>query len=149
MFLHHWRADDVATYSGRFESKPDDIYPAAYMPVQILWRGQFSNVGGLVDTGATQTLLPRLRVTALGITPVSDVDLVGIDNVARKEDTYIVDLDVGPYRIRNIEVSVTDWEFALIGRDILNDLVMNWNGPGLTFDLDDTPSTTAPATTSP
>jgi hypothetical protein len=122
-------------YRGSFSDEFDDVFPAVYVPVVLRWRGQFSECRGLVDSGADQTMIPRLNVLALGVPKVSEIGVLGPNGEDREQDTYILDMDVAGYPVRSIEAAATDWPFAIVGRDVLNDLVTELNGPALSFVL--------------
>jgi hypothetical protein len=85
-----------------------------------------------------------LALQRIGDTRISGVISEGGVVKEQPENTYRADeMEVGGYRVFNVEVTPFDSDFVLVGRDILNDLVLHYDGPGLAFTLTD-PSTTSP-----
>jgi hypothetical protein len=84
----------------------------------------------LLDTGADTTLLPRSAIARLGINPdpALQYDLVGFDGT--RSTTGAVDLDMlflqKAFRGRYLLI---DGERGIIGRDVLANLILQFNGP--------------------
>ena len=135
-------------HSGSLELRGDH-YHGAWVPVRLKSPSGFNVQSGLVDTGVDQTLVPRKVIAALALVRIGDTLVSGVvsENGVVKEQpehTFRADeVEVGGYRVFNVEVTPFDLDFVLVGRDILNDLVLHYDGPGLAFTLTD-PSTTSP-----
>jgi predicted aspartyl protease len=84
----------------------------------------------LIDTGADATLLPRDAVERLGLRPDPALryELIGFDG--SRTSAQAVDLDVlfarKAFRGRYL---VTDEPRGILGRDVLNSLVLLFDGP--------------------
>lgn len=89
-----------------------------------------SDVRLLIDTGADATLLPRNAVDRLGIRldPALQYELIGFDG--SRTWAQAVDLDVlflrKAFRGRYL---LTDDPRGILGRDVLNGLVLLFDGP--------------------
>lgn len=122
-------------HSYRLESRFGDVYPAPYVTVRITWDGQYADLPGLIDSGADFSFVPEYLVGTLGMQKVSELPIRGIDGPERDRDTYIVRMEFHGFSYASVEVATTDFAFCLIGRDVLNDLVTELDGPGLQFRL--------------
>lgn len=132
----------MVLHTGSLEQR-GDVYHGAWVPVRLRSRARFDVQTGLIDIGADQTMVPRRVITSLGFQRVGDVLVKGVTS-EKKDDTYRVDsMEIAGYTVVNIEVVPYDGDFVLVGRDILNDLVLHYDGPALTFTLTD-PLTTSP-----
>jgi hypothetical protein len=91
---------------------------------------QIPNVSLLLDTGADVTLLPRGAVARLGVTPANGAvyELIGFDGT--RTTAQAVDLDMiflnRAYRGRYL---LTEGEHGVMGRDVLANLVLIFDGP--------------------
>jgi predicted aspartyl protease len=138
----------VLVHSGPLEQRGDQ-YHGAWVPVRLESPTGFHVLSGLVDTGADQTLVPRAVIAALGFARIGTTRVSGV--VSEKgvikeqaEDTFRAnEVEVGGYRVLDVEVTPYDRDFVLVGRDILNDLVLHYDGPRLAFTLTD-PSPASP-----
>lgn len=95
----------------------------------------------LLDTGADVTLLPKVAVSKLGITTISETDyeLIGLGDkvtlasVARLEMIFLGLTFRGQFLL--IE---QDW--GIIGRNVLNAVGLLFDGPNLVWDKHNTPT---------
>ena len=94
-----------------------------------------SDVPMLIDSGADVTLVPQRSVTLLGATvdPDAGYEVMGFDG--RKSIAQVVSLDLiflrRAFRGRFL---VSNQEWGVVGRDILNHLVVSLDGPRLVWD---------------
>ena len=84
---------------------------------------------GLCDTGADLTCIPRHVVEELGLFEVDEVEVAPYDGPSEVRPIYAARLRVmgGPYQI--VRVIAVDGDKALIGRDLLNALRVEFDGP--------------------
>lgn len=87
------------------------------------------DINAIFDTGAVMTCLPEQEIKQLGRLNYSSVNVRGLNNTIVERETYIVDIQLGDNRFRNIEVIATSKEYGLIGRDILNKKKVTFNAP--------------------
>jgi len=138
----------VVIHSGSLELRGDQ-YHGAWVPVRLTSRSGFHVLSGLVDTGADRILVPRNVIATLALVRIGTARISGVVSESgvikiQPEDTFLAnEVEVGGYRVLDVEVTPCDLDFVLVGRDILNDLVLHYDGPGLAFTLTD-PSTTSP-----
>jgi len=81
----------------------------------------------LVDTGADCTILPPAIIHALGLPAVGVVGITGVGGTRIDATTHAAMLDLGPANVI-AEVMQVDDE-PIIGRDVLNQLVLELDGP--------------------
>lgn len=95
-----------------------------------------SNIPMLLDTGADLTLVPRIAVGQLGVLPIPDqqYELMGFDGNRSLASVVILDLILNgkAYRGRYL---LTEDAAGVIGRNVLNHLSVNFDGPALEWDV--------------
>ena len=104
--------------------------PAPLLPVRV--SGVEQDAPGvllpmLVDTGADCTLVPTRIARALGLPRIDELDVQGITGARRAVTVYAARVHVGAWR--SLARVVAYGEAALLGRDILNQLVLRIDGP--------------------
>lgn len=119
----------MPAYTQKFASDP----PGPYVSVRLSSATATRDVEGLLDTGADQTLIPIVTARALGLRQIGDVRVGGVSGDWREEPLYVVDVTFGELTFSALPVIGSPWPIVLIGRDILNELVVTFDGPGLTF----------------
>lgn len=83
----------------------------------------------LLDSGADATLLPAELLKRLGAPRVDTRVLRTITNERKVVTLYRVWLQIGPYRLPNVRVvGVPMLESPVLGRDVLNYLIVTFNG---------------------
>lgn len=94
-----------------------------------------NDVPMLIDSGADATLLPRPSVVKIGIQPDPDqsYELMGFDGGISISHAVQLDL-IFLRRAFKGRFLLIDQEWGLIGRDILNHLSLNLDGPQLNWD---------------
>jgi len=99
-----------------------------------------SDVPMLIDSGADVTLIPHQSVTLLGasIEPNTGYEVMGFDG--RKSMAQVVSLDLiflkRAFRGRFL---VSNQEWGIVGRDVLNHVSVLLDGPKLVWDEQKTP----------
>jgi predicted aspartyl protease len=89
-----------------------------------------SDVPMLIDTGADVTLLPRLAVDRLGLTPLAEQgsELTGFDGSKQLAPTVELDVIFLRRRFQGRFVLIDD-ECGILGRNVLNHLTLLFDGP--------------------
>lgn len=86
-------------------------------------------VTAFVDTGADGTMLPRPLLLAVGAEYEDTVRLRGTTGAAQRVDRYTVRIRIGEVTIHGVSaVAIAAGSEPLIGRDVLNHLVITLNG---------------------
>ncbi len=105
--------------------------PAPVVAVTVRWRDQQLNLSALVDSGADATMLPADVLQRIGAEYVESRRVRGISGIAYTADLYTVILQIGPYEVAGIRVvSLRQNSEAIIGRDMLNQLIVTLDGIG-------------------
>lgn len=89
-----------------------------------------SDVLLLLDTGADVTLLPRVSVQTLGVSPLADVryELMGFDGSTSSAAVVLLDM-VFLNRAFRGRYLLTESKYGILGRDILNHVALLLDGP--------------------
>jgi len=86
-------------------------------------------ISALVDSGADATMLPLSILQQIGARFVETRQMRGVTGVAQKVDCYRVTVRIGSQVIPGIRaIATTSSQEAIIGRDVLNQLVVTLNG---------------------
>lgn len=97
-----------------------------------------TDVPMLIDSGADVTLVPRPSVTLLGaiIDPNATYEVMSFDG--HKSTAQVITLDlVFLRRVFKGRFLLTTQECGILGRDVLNHIVLLLNGPRLDWDEQD------------
>lgn len=92
-------------------------------------------VPALIDTGADITAVPSHLLNDLKLESIGRIRIEAVNAKSTIVYTYGVRLKLTDIVIERIEVILADFDFVVIGRDVLNRLYLLLNGPELTFDL--------------
>lgn len=85
----------------------------------------------LVDSGADATMLPEKLLIEIGALKVDRRRSRGVYGQVRTVSVYLVDIQVGLLLIPSIQaIGVSDDDEPLIGRDVLNHLIITLDGIG-------------------
>lgn len=93
-----------------------------------------TDVPMLLDSGADVTVLPASVVAQLGATPVSMVETRVFDGTTFMSPVVHVDLRLGKSRFPGRYIT-SDADVGFIGRDILNSVILELNGPALFWSM--------------
>lgn len=113
----------------------DETYdPAApFLPITIdgyVPDLQPITVSAFVDTGADGTLLPKPLLTAVGAEYADTVVVRGSIEGTQRLDRYTVRIRLGTTTVHAVSVvAMPAGSEPLIGRDVLNGVVITLNGP--------------------
>lgn len=83
----------------------------------------------LLDSGADGTLIPRSIIRSIGAKHRGNRRLTGVLEGQKIVEVYLVTVMIGTMAIPGIEAAVIeDGETPIIGRDVLNQLIVTLNG---------------------
>ncbi|MFT5196642.1 MAG: putative aspartyl protease [Cellvibrionaceae bacterium] len=86
-------------------------------------------VQALIDSGADGTMLPSRILRRIGASFVDSVHMSGVSGISQSIDQFLVRITIGDTVIGGIEaLSVSNQMEAIIGRDVLNQLVVVLDG---------------------
>ena len=110
--------------------------PFAWVTIRNFHTGKsIVDVPMLMDTGADASLIPRIVIEALGITPIESdtVRLVGFDGNTSNAVIVRVDLQFLEKTYRG-DFLLAEGTYGIIGRDILNRHSLWLDGPRLSWE---------------
>lgn len=109
--------------------------PGPWVNVVFRWGGSSRPILGILDTGADYTQIPETIANALSLRPTGHRTFTNADNRKTTSRLYLADVEFDGRTYPMLEVTGSALPFALIGRDILNDLVAEFDGPALSYSL--------------
>jgi predicted aspartyl protease len=102
------------------------------MPIaQIVVRHREKQVrlSALLDSGADGTMIPRRILQEINAPYQEQLVMRGVTGESEIVDTYLVVIEIGPYTTYGIQaIAIGDYEEAIIGRDVMNNLVITLDG---------------------
>ena len=87
------------------------------------------NIMAIVDTGASKTCVPSDLIRYLGCIEYRNVNVYGVTGGPNRRKIVIVHMKLSECEYKNFEVLEIDRGYAVIGRDILNDYNLLFDGP--------------------
>lgn len=113
--------------------------PAPVIEVGVRGPGQDSRevrVTALVDSGADATMLPIHVLRSVGARYVETRYVRGVTGTRQVADTFLAVIQIGQHTIPTSEaVAVIRGEEAILGRDVLNRLIVTLDGPALALEI--------------
>lgn len=107
--------------------------PGPWVNVTFGWAGQSQQVLGILDTGADQTQVPGVIVQQLNLRPTGIRTVTSANNTQTDLRLYVADVEFDGRAYPFLEIVGSPLPIALIGRDILNTLFVEFDGPGLKY----------------
>jgi predicted aspartyl protease len=114
-------------------------YSQAYDPpfpvieITLSLPGQVQNEAtftALIDSGSDGTLIPLDILEGMGARYVDQARIRSILGDSRLVNLYLVSLGIGPHQIPAVRaIAAVEGQEIILGRDILNQLVITLNGP--------------------
>lgn len=90
----------------------------------------------MVDSGADATMLPLSVLEAIGVDFKESLWMRGVAGGRVKVDLYLVGIRIGELTVPgNHVVAIRDDQDAVVGRDVLNQLVVTLDGIGSTTEV--------------
>lgn len=84
----------------------------------------------MVDSGADASMIPLYALDAVGATYKETLWMRSVTGDRTKVDLYLVGVQVGSHLVRGVHVvAAPENSEAIIGRDVLNQLVIKLDGP--------------------
>jgi predicted aspartyl protease len=120
---------------GRYSSKFSDEPPGPYVTVRLSWTSEARELQGILDSGADQTTMPSVTAEAMNLRRISDAAVAGFDRQWRERPVYLVDVAFGDLTFEAVAVIGMPEPRVLIGRDILNELLVTLDGPNGRFTI--------------
>lgn len=117
---------------------PDFDPPAIVISVivtGVVHRRPKIELSAIIDTGADITALPESFVEKLKLYPIGRLQLEDANAVKTPVFTYEARLSLTGEPAKKMEVILTPFPFAILGRDWLQDYYVLLNGPGRQFQL--------------
>lgn len=87
------------------------------------------SISAVIDTGADQTCVPTHVIDQIGNLDYSYIKVRGAIGKTEKMKKCIIDLSLSTCEYKDHEVIEINREYAIIGRDILNDYTLVLDGP--------------------
>ncbi|MCI0576611.1 MAG: retroviral-like aspartic protease family protein [Chloroflexi bacterium] len=123
----------------KYPYNQDYFPPAPSVPVRFGRPGESLAIGPLnafIDTGADATIVPVRFIAPLGLQVDARKYLRSQWGERRKVYTYFVDLEIAESRLPMIEIIADERGGEIIlGRNVLNNLIMTLNGPKQMVDI--------------
>ena len=94
-------------------------------------------VQALLDTGADQTVIPEDTARELGLVRLDEVNVFGVSPDPVLARVYWVSARLVELSDLDIEVLSWPYQYALVGRDLLNRLRLILDGPQLQLTLEE------------
>jgi predicted aspartyl protease len=119
----------------RFAYDASQDPPAPMVPVRVAGPvgDEAVMVPMLIDTGADCTLVPAPIVRRLGLPQIDIIGLTGVGGARQRATVHAASIELGGIRLLARIVAFPDE--AILGRDVLNQVVMTLDGPGLTLSV--------------
>lgn len=90
----------------------------------------------LLDTGADATILPYSLLKSINAIYGEVVSMRGITGISQRMQTFVIAIRVGQHLIPAISaVADRHGTETILGRDVLNQLILTLNGPALTTQI--------------
>ena len=121
-------------YSNTYDPIAPEVDVTLSSPFEKTTRTE--TIVALLDTGADGTLIPLDILRKVRARPRGSRILRGVTGDRKKINLYLVIIEIGEHTIQGIDaVALPIGSEAIIGRDVLNQLVITLNGPGETVDI--------------
>lgn len=116
-------------YSNEYDRKTYPPMPVVELVVTgIDVPNRSATLVAIVDSGADATFMPLRMLRRLGVKSVRKADISGISGIRYPVDQFLVKLTIGPYELYGIRVVGDAQNRAILGRDVLNQLIVTLNG---------------------
>jgi predicted aspartyl protease len=115
------------------------VPPAAFVQVQVTnpTTGASRWLSAKLDTGASMSVIPDAVVEALSLPPRSEARFYAFDGSSSVRHLFHIDLEMEGHRMALLEVTSSSRQDMLLGRDVLNQFIITFNGKDLTFEIMD------------
>lgn len=127
-------------YTRYYDNRYDPAAPVIEVAVYAAGTSENSqSLIALLDSGADATLIPIEILRTIQAEYVTTRRMRGVLGKAYKIDLYAVAIEIGRHRLDGIHAIAIEHgeEEPIIGRDVLNQLVVTLNGLGEVVEIDD------------
>lgn len=107
-----------------------DFYPPAPFVEAIVGAKTEASVFAFIDSGADATMLPERILNQINATHIRSQTLRGITGHPVIVETYVVEVKIGDYSIPGIQAIASRTDEIIIGRDVLQHLIVKLDGIG-------------------
>lgn len=117
-------------YSHDYNSAYSPAMPVVEITLENVETGmQGEKITAIVDSGADSCILPIKYLTAVGSEPIRKAQMIGITRGGLQVELHLLILHLGPLLVYGVEaVANKQNDEAIIGRNVLNQLVVTLNG---------------------
>ncbi len=102
--------------------------PAAPVADVVIRRAKEASLLALLDSGADNSIFPLNLLRRIGASYVDSRRMIGAGGDTHMVNLYIVEVQIGAYRIPGIRAIGLKNSEAIIGRDVLNHLIVTLDG---------------------
>lgn len=112
-----------------FAYNQDLVPPAPFVQARIYAESEIS-VYAFIDSGADVTMLPETLLNQIGAAHIGSQTLRGVTGHPVIVETYVVEVRIGEYSITGIQAVANSTNEIIIGRDVLQHLIVTLDGIG-------------------
>lgn len=112
----------------------DDLF-GPYLDLTVRWNGRDRPLLALVDTGADYVQIPHTAAEELELQQIDTIDSQSAHGDWRESPLFVGDISFLGMTFEAVEMISDEYPIALIGRNVLAELVATLNGPARSFDL--------------
>lgn len=109
--------------------------PALQVDVRNGQTGATQRVLAKLDTAADGSIIPEDLIKSLELITYDEILAISFDGGLQRRASYLIDLLFVGRVFTELEVVAAPLPYLLLGRDVLNKVVIVFNGPQLTFDI--------------
>ncbi len=109
--------------------------PALQVEVRNAQTGISQIVLAKLDTAADGSIIPDKLVRTLELITYDEILAISFDGGLQRRASYLIDLVLAGYVFTELEVVSAPLPYLLLGRDVLNTMVVIFNGPQLLFEI--------------
>ncbi len=117
-------------YAHDYDSAYSPAMPVVEVSLQHAETGaRVGKLTAIVDSGADSCILPIKYLDAIGSEPIRKTQMVGVVSIGFRVEVHLLILHLGPLTVYGVE-AVADKQNgeAIIGRNVINQLVVTLNG---------------------
>lgn len=109
--------------------------PALTAEVRNAQTGQTQTVLAKFDTAADGSIIPDDLVKSLELVAFDEILAIAFDGGLQRCPSYLIDVSLAGRTFTDLEVVSAPLPYLLLGRDVLNELVVVFHGPSLQFEI--------------
>lgn len=102
--------------------------PAAPVVTVVIRRAKELILSALLDTGADCSIFPVNLLRRIGATYLETRNMIGATGYAQTVNLYLVEVQIGSYKIPGVRAVGIKSNEAILGRDVLNHLIVTLDG---------------------